>query len=433
MTTSTIGLTGIFNVQRGPSPQELLDDAIHALDRNDHARANACIRQLPPDITTQIFRLTWEAHGRPMDMGACFGEDAFLGNNGRSCDAQLKKAILEHVIGERSNALMQVISEQSHPVVIQPVVIHSGGSSQSRNVLASTGSRILRALTSLTQPQGTFQPLSRAERLVIQIQAANTSLPNALVRIVAIYTGIIERFGTEEWLHYFRVNPGQEPELPDDFYAFWDGPDPINPAQRVCDTHLPPVLRPQFVTLPATDGLQPYNVSLLGRLVKNPQKGERQSQFETGFERGLPDETPPEPAAWLVMRRGVIGRNQRFSALTEPLFDLTRRTRAGYEAAPSVINLSTVVFTRYVTTGERHLGDQSGVEGCITWSFTSTEQLTPYGYYRVIIGNFTPPGITSPGCLGHYATLGANWEAGIALLRVFGGTGPDRFAVERKD
>jgi hypothetical protein len=216
------------------------------------------------------------------------------------------------------------------------------------------------------------------------------------------------------------VDVGPAPELPNTFYTFWYGPDPIDPSQRVCDTHLPPTLRPEYVTHIETKERQPFNLHVLAQLVQNPGPGERRTQFRAGLIENLIGETPARPAAWLIMRRGVLGRGHYFEILQEPIFALNVRTRAGYEVEPSVIDLSTVIFARYVDTGERHLGDETGAEGRPTSCFTAMQGKSSLGTtHRVSLGNFSPPGSQGSCGLDYLMTVNRDENVGVALLILF--------------
>jgi hypothetical protein len=208
---------------------------------------------------------------------------------------------------------------------------------------------------------------------------------------------------------------------------------PIDPSRRVSDTHLPPTFRPEYVITESGER-HPYDLIQLGQLVQNPRTKKMRSQFVGGASclvEHLADELPREPAAWLVQRRGVIGRNHDFNVLRERLLNDFPSAVAGYAAAPSVVDLATVVFARHVTTGERHLGDGTGAEGCRTYSFTAMYVTTPFDFgtgpsYRLVFGSFAPRGLTTNGGVDYYGTLGRDAQIGLALLRVFLVPGPAR-------
>jgi hypothetical protein len=413
MSITPVSFSGTTNLQRC-CPIELLEDALNALKRNDPDQANTSIRQLPPGIANQIFSLTWEAYGRPMDRGEHFGKESFFGLNHYPCNTELKTAILEQVIEERSNQLQRAFREKESPATPAPLQSFPG-----RLI-----SGMARALTRLLMVQPTTpRSLSLEERLMTHIQSANTPLIPDLVRIVAAYTGIIERFGAEEWRHYFQVDVGPEPEFPEELYTFWTGPDPLNPGQRVCDTHLPPALRPARITYIATHQQYSFGIELLNHLAQHPAPGERGSQYQSDLMDNIANSAhlnAGRPAAWLVMRRGVVGRNRFFyrPEQLEYIHDVNRRTGAFYAPSPSVLDLSTIIFTRYVATGERHLGDATGEEQRPTYSFTGSEMRFQFDINPMIIGNFAST-LRGNAILGYRAIFNANHDVGIVLLRSF--------------
>src|SRR3990167_1027752 len=63
-------------------------------------------------------------------------------------------------------------------------------------------------------------------------------------------------FGTEEYKKYLKVfSVSRVPELPvNEFYRFWNSPDPMDPTKHVYDTHFPPVFFPANVTFQQDDG-----------------------------------------------------------------------------------------------------------------------------------------------------------------------------------
>jgi len=147
---------------------------------------------------------------------------------------------------------------------------------------------------------------------------------------------------------------GPEPKVPREMILFWNQSDPIDPTQLVSATHLPPVLCPQFI-----DG-KPFTFRLLREIVRNPQNGGHASNYRhQSASLAQHEDTPAGIACWLVMKKGVGARYKPYDAQVAWIQSLP----GGYEARTSILHLATVVFTRHVITGERHLGDQNGQEG----------------------------------------------------------------------
>lgn len=137
-----------------------------------------------------------------------------------------------------------------------------------------------------------------------------------LIPIILEY--MIEVFGSEEWEKYFGVDVGRVPNLPISFFKFWYGPDPIHKGKAVCETHLPPVFRPENVTHKGK--IQPYNLELLGEIVQKPKEG-NPLQFrgiEIDFFQPVRVQ-PAEPACWIVMRNDdVVGRDHSYDDQVKP-------------------------------------------------------------------------------------------------------------------
>lgn len=254
---------------------------------------------------------------------------------------------------------------------------------------------------------------------------STTGLTLCLVEIVQLYA--IDCFGREEWRQYYQVDVGSVPDLSQEFQRFWNSPDPIDSTQKVCDTHLPPVLLPGFVINLHNGKRRRYHLQTLNQLLRNRQislpRRERLSRLPQCMAR-------PVTGAheWLVMRKGVIGRNLPFSMLkTFPAF-LNLGTGAGYDQAPRVIDLATIVFALQSITGVRHLGDAGGAEGRSTLSYTIDEEEDANGdICRLCVGDYSSSGqleirpeIPSDAC-------------GIALVRRFLATGTEKATAEFQD
>jgi hypothetical protein len=89
----------------------------------------------------------------------------------------------------------------------------------------------------------------------------------------------------------------------------------------------------------------------------------------------------------------------------------------------SSIDLATVVFTRYASTGERHLGDASGVEGQRTYACAAEKGGMADDRECRVVGNFATPRFMFPQALLHFDAFDANAsECGFVLMRKFGRT-----------
>lgn len=240
-----------------------------------------------------------------------------------------------------------------------------------------------------------------------------TGLIKDVAGLVADYAvDKIDRFGAEEWMRYYGVDVGPEPELPDEFYEWWLSPDVIEPDKLNCDTHLPPILRPQHVRKAALN--IPLTLDTLGYLAQHPKEGPP-SRYDIGSD-ALQEHgnTKAGPARWLVMRKDVFARNQSYDRQKECIQKLNTKG-ADYDEMPSLLDLVTILFVTHVRTGgDRHLGDAMGKEGRWTFSRCRERVQLRKSSHPLVVGGFAPGGLD---VLDHYYYVHEN--CGVAALRKF--------------
>lgn len=252
---------------------------------------------------------------------------------------------------------------------------------------------------------------------------SKVGLCSDVAKVIADYVvgGNESSFGRREWRKYFEVDVGREPELPfKEFYKFWHGPDPIYVTKQICETHLPPILRPRFVTYIPTNTLYPYSLSTMRQFTQDLQAATHphplQEDIHPHYSEALlqSERIKAGPACWLVARKGVIARSQSYAKQTQLIKNLNIRTKADYEEEPSIIDLATVATTRYRLTGERYLGDRGGIEQWLT--FSRCKEAVKYGpdTYQLVVGGFGPDGLRFDGL-----RRGNHEYLGIAALRKF--------------
>ncbi len=237
---------------------------------------------------------------------------------------------------------------------------------------------------------------------IFNIMGAYGFPDTAAHRIMNYIIGSEDPFGAKQWQQYFGVDVGFELELPESFYTFWNGADPIDPRKKVYETHLPPVFRPRFLTHIETRTLHSFTLRTLDCLVAHPAVGN-----QTGFFRESPLSDPLQivkiskagPSCWLVLRKDVEARGKCYDEQIEYVEEVNRETGAGYETGPSAIDLATVLFARYVARGERYFGDEIGLERSMTFS-TCAELSTDSDHsyfesqsYPAAIGGFSSGGL----------------------------------------
>ncbi len=200
---------------------------------------------------------------------------------------------------------------------------------------------------------------------------SSTPLNEDVARLVAEYVkGDENAFGAKEWQEYYGVDVGPELPFSKDLIDWWLDTDPLEPSKSIYDTHLPPVLRPQFITNIKTK--EAFSLKSLGQIVAAPKKG-KAVRYDTDDLLALQqhENTPAGPACLLVMRKGVLYRNYigRYDDATYEKqknafknLNATIKSDIRYVSETSALDLATIVFTRYITTGEFH-PDDTCVEG----------------------------------------------------------------------
>lgn len=262
------------------------------------------------------------------------------------------------------------------------------------------------------EPQGVVQT-SQSDVIAKVLKLEETPLVSDVARLVADYAiPKIDHFGAEEWMRYYGVDVGREADLPEKFYTWWLSSDVIDPDKLNCETHLPPVLRPQYVRKAALN--IPLTLDTLGYLAQYPKEGPP-SQYTFNSEAlQQHGNTKAGPARWLVMRKDIFARNQSYDQQKECIQKLNT-TGADYDEVPSALDLATIVFATHVRTGgDRYLGNTTGKEGC--WTFSRCKEHAQYGKdsYPLVIGDFAPGGLI----VSHNDYAG-NENCGVAALRKF--------------
>ena len=214
-------------------------------------------------------------------------------------------------------------------------------------------------------------------------------------------------FGAAEWKQYFGVDVGPETPFEEGFDEWWNGPDPVDVYNRVpkprlvSETHLRPVFAPRFFT---ETHLRPVFAPRFFTDIQEKTLHARslQTLSHLGLEFFYNSEALEQnrnkkagPSCWLVMRKGVLEdtRNQSWEVQQEYLKKLNAVTGAGYEEKPSIIDLATVILPCKRADGERHLGDNTGVEGRFTYSRGRETVKYQDKEYPLVLGGSAPSGV----------------------------------------
>src|SRR5476651_1412952 len=123
------------------------------------------------------------------------------------------------------------------------------------------------AAISAAAPSVAFQEFYEPQRPhVFTLVAEATGLVDDVVTLVTNYAIHFDLFGSAEWKRYFNQDVGEEPSLPDAFWKFWHGLDPADRTKKIWETHLPPVLRPEFVIDLDTKARRDFCLTVMGEL-----------------------------------------------------------------------------------------------------------------------------------------------------------------------
>ncbi len=244
--------------------------------------------------------------------------------------------------------------------------------------------------------------LESERHLIVDALVEKTLLYSDLAKLVADFVVHGKAFTAADWGRVFPVKT-EAFEIDPKFYEWWFSPDAKDPTQLNCDTHFLPILRPESVQ--KTTELPPpalqhrfascidrseYNLEVLGELIEHPQEG-NPSQFAYDSpalrqNKKIKAELPE----YLVARKEMFFRGLSIDTQRRRMKELNAKTNAGYEVLPSALDLSTVAAVIHAVTGDRFLGDLTGMEN--RWSDSRTENTVELkaGTYLVAVGGQTP-------------------------------------------
>ncbi len=160
-------------------------------------------------------------------------------------------------------------------------------------------------------------------------------------------------FGQDQWKECYGQEVVGAPSLPESFFEFWEGEDPIDRTKRVCETHLPPILRPTYTINKGQVTAFSLN-ALHSCALSNEDYPMGFAKIEPGFifqyfsdsnrYFGAPrGQAQPPLARWIVIRK------EGPPSGSEP-------SNFGYSIKPELLDVATGELTRYITMGETCLG-----------------------------------------------------------------------------
>ncbi len=223
------------------------------------------------------------------------------------------------------------------------------------------------AIEPAAQKAGQFVDWITLPSVAKRVERGSGLMP-VLAEIVAGYVQQIGVFGPNFW-RSVGVDAGTVREIDPAFSEFWEGPDPVDPTQRVYSTHHPPVWIPKGLTLATVE--------------------EAGLQFDPNDTEGLRvyRNRPVPGGYYAVMRKEVRGRN-----LSED-DQIQQLKRAGYPGFPLAADVAAVILALHQYDGTRWLGDDTGAEN--RWTYTrciERVQLCPPT--TLAIGGFWRPGVS---------------------------------------
>ena len=201
-------------------------------------------------------------------------------------------------------------------------------------------------------------------------------------------------FGTGKWLKHFG-KVGDVPPLPADIHQILNGPDHLNPASKIKDTHVL-VLVPKVVDVTDADGKVKNRVEIslasLGELVKTPKEGPR-TQYRY-FQAHNKANTLVEESHWVLMKKEILpgSRGKTFAEQQRIVQTHSKTTGIPYEM-PHAIDAAACCLLNFVSTNTR-LFDVDGPEGnTYTRCQEHVEIEGVEGKWPLIVGGFASGGL----------------------------------------
>jgi hypothetical protein len=195
-------------------------------------------------------------------------------------------------------------------------------------------------------------------------------------------SALLHSFGAEEWSRYFG-EVGAAPPLPDHIVDTLSSACPFWTRKAVKDTHL-------LVLIPATVDGKPFNLNLLGELIKHPKGGGYStgySFYDSDVQRVLGNQSPTG-SYWVLMTRDVLedSRNRKYAAQEALVAERAGETELPY-VLPGALEAATVILSHYVRSGERLYLDNP-------YTLTRCRDSVLYkgSDYPVAVGGFAPEG-----------------------------------------
>jgi hypothetical protein len=193
-------------------------------------------------------------------------------------------------------------------------------------------------------------------------------------------SSLLHSFGAEEWSQYFG-EVEEAPWLPWHIVDTLNSPCPFWPEKSIKDTHL-------LVLIPATVNGEPFNLNLLGELIKRPRGGGAPTKYRcysNKIQAAFGTHSPHHPY-WVLMTRDVLegSRGKKYAAQKALVAQHASLTSLPYEL-PGALEVATVILSHYFHRGERLYAD-------VPRTYTRCQELVD-DQYPVVVGGFSSEGL----------------------------------------
>ena len=177
-----------------------------------------------------------------------------------------------------------------------------------------------------------------------------------------------KKFGAKKWAEYIG-NVGEEPAFPPHL------------KKLVATTNAIAVL------IPATVDGQPFTLTRLGELAKEPKKGESTGySCFVGAIKAQHGSTPVEGSYWVVLDREVLPRS-----LGKTRSEQLAMAESAGGCAPKLIEAATAAIMHFLDAGERVLGEDPF--RCTVCQEEPISQEGPTKGWKLVVGGFGGSGL----------------------------------------
>lgn len=296
-------------------------------------------------------------------------------------------------------------------------------------------------------PDQNKQPLQYERWKIVSVLCEFNSLtyvpfPEGVAKLVVDYVAKSVVFGPQDWREYFALDVGEE-QLPEEALQWWSSLDAVTPFDGEGNPIFNYETHHGFYYIPAKGpGRVPLDLETFDQLAQQPKLGNA-SRFRLQVEDLRQNLTVQVvESCWIAMRKNVLFREKtaaqqkalmdELNAETESQMQAMRKRENGYdnltgtryENFPDLRHLCILVRAHFAKTGERLLGNETGVEGQMTYSRTNDAGTIGERIFQIAVGYHRPievrDSVVSGGLYlyGHFPD-NVSKDFGVAALRKF--------------